>query len=587
MNTYDNISIVPPDFQFIGGVNDGLTYPLTLNQSSRNYVQGEQNRVLSLQDQYNTERNTNLKFRLSSKFQFVMNNTISGTTNFNDFKNNLYYVNPESSVEGTQPWGGYPQYYEFDFFRNDTTNSHIDFKPVSAYSYNWSFAVTYPHKNVNTKMSYIAGDGFVLNFSASTGIPYMVKKIKLQGKPLILFECPVPHNLTNQNYVLLPVTFNGKNVYPVYSLGDGNFESEIYKFAIYDIGYGTTFNEGDLGTFKKVIDPQNIEETTSIYYCREHKVLITNDDINVVKSGFELNGFNPDKKLEYSALTPNNVRRISIKNATQSYSVISNKDVVITGLTDNNGLPVTKLFNTIINKGYAGYFNKPKIPNQNRGGLKTGWDFNITSGGTNTWWTDTNLDAVLPLRVGSYQQSNGSVGGKAGKQGVGGSAGNGANFTFYYNLPLSVNDTLIGDFCEFNKLTQTEFVISENYHKINFNQTVFPTSSTPENSEGYYYKPHFEIPIRSFSTYVENFNGQTGIDNLPYWAYYSKNYNKWIWRDLYDPGFIDQDGNGVDYPFSNNANYVFRNFIFKLIPEGRTNKSFTQVIYQPLSDDCQ
>ena len=90
MNTYDNISIVPPDFQFIGGVNDGLTYPLTLNQSSRNYVQGEQNRVLSLQDQYNTERNTNLKFRLSSKFQFVMNNTIK---RINDAHSNLVNTN--------------------------------------------------------------------------------------------------------------------------------------------------------------------------------------------------------------------------------------------------------------------------------------------------------------------------------------------------------------------------------------------------------------------------------------------------------------------------------------------------------------
>jgi hypothetical protein len=403
----------------------------------------------------------------------------------------------------------------------------------------------------------------------------------------LIFECPVPHNLTKQNYVLLPITFNGKNIFPVYSLGDGNFESEIYKFTIYDIGYGTTFNEGDLGTFKKVIDPQNIEETTSIYYCREHKVLVTNDDINVVKSGFELNGFNPDKKLEYAALTPNNVRRVSIKNATQSYSLISTKDVVITGMTDNNGLPVTKLFYTIINKGYAGYFNKPKIPNQNRGGLKMGWDFNITSGETNTWWSDTNLDAVIPLKVGSYQQSNNIGGGKAGKAGVGNNVGGGANFVFYYNLPLEMTDTLVGDFCEFNKSTQTELVISENYHKINFNETVFPTSLTPENANGYYYKPHFEIPLRSFSTYVENFNGRTGIDNLPYWAYYSKNYNKWIWRDLYDPGFIDQDGNGVDYPFSNGANYVFRDFIFKLIPEGRTNKSFTQVIYQPLSDDCQ
>jgi len=584
----DNISVVPENLQYVGGVNDGLTYPLTLNQSSRNYVQGEQNRVLSLQEQYVFERNASLKFRLSSKFQFVMNNSISGTTTFNDFKNNLYYVNPELSVEGLQPWGGYPQYYEFDFFRNDSTNSHIDFKPVSAYSYNWSFAVTYPHKNVDVKMSYLAPDGVAINFSASTGIPYIIKKKKINGKPLIVFECPVPHNLTTLNYVLLPVTFNNKNIYPIYSLGDEGYGSEIYKFTIYDIGYGTAFTENDLGTFKKVVDPLNIEETTSIYYCREHKVLVTNDDMNVVKAGYELNGFNPDKKLEYSALTPNNVRRISIKNATNSYSVISKKDIVITGITDNNGLPITKVFYTLINKGYAGYFNKPKIPNQNRGGLKMGWDFNISSGGTNNWWTDTNLDAVIPLSVGSYQQSNSEgVGGKAGKTGVGGSSNNGASFTFYYNLPLTTDTTLIGDFCEFNKFTQSEFVISENYHKINYNQSVFPTSSTPENSDGYYYKPHYEVELRVFSVYVESFNGASAIDNLPNWAYYSNKYNKWIWRDLYEVGFIDQDGNGVDHPFTNDASYVFDNFIFKLIPEGRTNKGFTEVIYQPLSDDCQ
>ena len=67
----------------------------------------------------------------------------------------------------------------------------------------------------------------------------------------------------------------------------------------------------------------------------------------------------------------------------------------------------------------------------------------------------------------------------------------------------------------------------------------------------------------------------------------SHKYNKWMWRDLYEVGFIDQDGNGVDHPFTNDASYVFDNFIFKLIPEGRTNKGFTEVIYQPLSDDCQ
>lgn len=587
MEQMNKFTLIPSAQQYKSAPANDQEISISLEEKQQELTEYDRSSTVSLADVYDSERQGCTIFRPTFKISYLYGNVITGTTEYLPFKNNLFYVGADASIQNNV-WKGFPQYYEFDFFRNDSTNSHIDFKPVSAYSYNWSFAITYPHKNVDAKMSYLAPDGVAINFSASTGIPYIIKKKKINGKPLIVFECPVPHNLTTLNYVLLPVTFNNKNIYPIYSLGDEGYGSEIYKFTIYDIGYGTAFTENDLGTFKKVVDPLNIEETTSIYYCREHKVLVTNDDMNVVKAGYELNGFNPDKKLEYSALTPNNVRRISIKNATNSYSVISKKDIVITGITDNNGLPITKVFYTLINKGYAGYFNKPKIPNQNRGGLKMGWDFNISSGGTNNWWTDTNLDAVIPLRVGSYQQSNsGGVGGKAGKTGVGGSSNNGASFTFYYNLPLTTDTTLIGDFCEFNKFTQSEFVISENYHKINYNQSVFPTSSTPENSDGYYYKPHYEVELRVFSVYVESFNGASAIDNLPNWAYYSNKYNKWIWRDLYEVGFIDQDGNGVDHPFTNDASYVFDNFIFKLIPEGRTNKGFTEVIYQPLSDDCQ
>jgi hypothetical protein len=37
---------------------------------------------------------------------------------------------------------------------------------------------------------------------------------------------------------------------------------------------------------------------------------------------------------------------------------------------------------------------------------------------------------------------------------------------------------------------------------------------------------------------------------------------------MYDIGFIDNDGNGVDYPFLNNSHYPFNNSLFRLFSDG-------------------
>jgi hypothetical protein len=37
---------------------------------------------------------------------------------------------------------------------------------------------------------------------------------------------------------------------------------------------------------------------------------------------------------------------------------------------------------------------------------------------------------------------------------------------------------------------------------------------------------------------------------------YFENEGVWKWRDLYDQGFVDQDGYGTNFPFINNIHYV-------------------------------
>ena len=40
--------------------------------------------------------------------------------------------------------------------------------------------------------------------------------------------------------------------------------------------------------------------------------------------------------------------------------------------------------------------------------------------------------------------------------------------------------------------------------------------------------------------------------------------NVWKWRDLYDHGFIDTDGNGTNFPFINNTHHVMSDINFYL-----------------------
>ena len=66
-------------------------------------------------------------------------------------------------------------------------------------------------------------------------------------------------------------------------------------------------------------------------------------------------------------------------------------------------------------------------------------------------------------------------------------------------------------------------------------------------NDGYIYRPHYDVPIRVFSNYIE-YGDPQDVSNVPEWAEYWEPTKEWRWRDLYDIGFFDE-GNGVDYPF--------------------------------------
>lgn len=566
-------SLIPSNIQYQGSPGVDQEISLSLEEQKDLLIEYDRSATISLAQVYDDERQQSTIFRPTFKLNYLYDNTFTGTTTYLPFQYNLYYVDQvNSKVSGI--WKGFPQYYEFDFFRPKINDNHFIYYSKSAYTYNWSYYITYPSQNNENQLFYYSDTQIgTINWVAKDGIPFSIQNTFYNGSKVIRFNCVASHGLSVGEWVELSFDYAGKTLFQVDLLGNGNVGSDEYVFGIYNVGYtGTTFSTKKVGTFKRVINIDNINETKSKYYVRQHKIINSVDDITVVKNAFEKNIFTDKLKFEYSSITPNNTSRVSKKTNSDSYNFTVSRDIDINGLLDNQKRPLTELYLTIINKGYSGYFN---FPNQDVG-LKQGWKFNITNP-INPWWNYTELRSNTNIPVNSYTLTNGTT------------------KTFYYNRDLKINDIIDGDFCEWNDYEQLERVVSSYYHKIKFNQNVFQTVDTTNqinqqqanNAPGYYYQPHNKMTIRVFSDAIET-AAINSVDYIPSYAYYSNADREFRWRDLYTYGFIDNLGRGVDYPYLNSSHYPFANSVFRLIPEG-SNFADNQInfVTKPLIDDCE
>jgi hypothetical protein len=563
MNRY---TIIPSNILYKGAPSVDQEISVTLEGQSQEITEYDRSSTINLAQIYDEERQSCSVFRPTFKVTYLYDNAYTGTTGYLPFQYNLYYTTPESS-KSSGIWRGFPQYYEFDFYRPSLPDQHFQYKSKSAYTYNWMYYLTYPFKNDYEKeFTFYSNNSNNITWKASDGIAFTIENTTQNGNGLIAFNCVAPHGLSPNEYVQLSLTYRNSNIYQVYSVGNGLFGSDLNIFNVINIGYtGTTFNNGTTGTFKRVINPDNLTETLSKYYVKQYKVLTNLTDLSVTKAGFEKNVFSELKKLEYSSITPNNVTRISQKSSSNAYNFTLNYDLDLLGYVDNQMRPLTEISLSIINKGYSGYFNAPF----SNVGLKEGWEFNLSKI-VNPWWSDSNQKSNTSIPVSGYTLTNGET------------------KTFYYNLDLKKDDIIDGDFCEWNDYEQIERVVSPYYHKMKFNQSVFATTTEPTtNAPGYYYRPHNPMVLRVFSDYVEV--GNVGlVDQIPSWAFYSSSDEEFRWRDLYTYGFIDTTNRGVNYPFFNTAHYPFSNVVFRLIPEGiNYNENQFDFSFKPLIDECE
>ena len=86
---------------------------------------------------------------------------------------------------------------------------------------NFSNWISFTDQTYNTTNTFIASDG----------IPFTITNDKFNGKRLIYFNCATNHNLEVGEFVEITIPsntngFGGVNIFSVYSLGNGKYDSE-------------------------------------------------------------------------------------------------------------------------------------------------------------------------------------------------------------------------------------------------------------------------------------------------------------------------------------------------------------------------
>lgn len=568
--------VVKPEDQYKSAPEADININTSLQQTQVDMVDYDRTVTVNLATLFDGERQKSKVFRPTIKISYIYENNLVGSTEYEILKNNLYYVNAELSsplLGGNGIWSGLPSYQEFEFIRTDIDTQQLNFVTKSASSYNWSITLSYPYENdYSVPMEYFFTNSSSLQpWVSGDGIPFYIENTSFNGMPTIQFVCPVNHGLSVGEYVELSFDYSGITTFQVNSLGNGEFGSDEYIFNIDDVGYtGTTFNSGQEGIFKRIIDITNSAETRSVYYVRKHKIITNPVDSIITRNGFELNPFKDGSGFQFSSLTPNNISRVAKYQSSNTYNVTFAHDLEITNQLDNNKKPLTKIFATFQNVGYFGYFNK----------LRRGWEFNVISGQTNPWWDLTNGNAVEDNQTSTFTKD---------VQGNSPCIGRDC-YDFTVNLPRQSGDTMYGDWCEWNDYEQKERVISNYINKLTYYQKGFNVMGTQTtNPNGYFYQVHYPITLKAFSNYIENAPNNS-VNEVPYWSYFSTNDQQWRWRDLYPYGFVDIDNVGVDYPFLNDCHYPFTNIPFRLFSESVSfdiNQTFTGFVIDPIIDDCE
>jgi hypothetical protein len=585
----ENKEILLPNKRYKKAEEQDLTLQVNLESSESLMRLGDRDIVLDLEKLFNKERQESIDYKIYGKMKMVFRNMYSGDTPYDYLSENLYLAGDGvTSVGNATTFTGFLPYDEFAFLRRDlrrqvntpasgTTvgfnsdlnyigpTGHTTISTMMAPYHNWNLYLSYVYTGVTGySMTYtLSGvtktEGInIIHFKAGDGIPFRVSYTVGNYYEL---TSPIEHGMKQGEYITLSgVTFTGAitgRTYQIDSVGNEFYDSEKYVINLSKSSFkpGTTIGIGNkiLFTGKRVLDVNNITNTTSSYYVHKHKTLTDSSHYVMDNVGFESPIFENEKKIlfENSAGT-NDV--IVERNRPESVLIDFKEPFQLTSELKNNlGYTPTEIYVTTIFRNGNGYFNYPP---------KVGHKFNFHNS-----WVDNHFSGTT---------SNEST------------IGNGTTFTrdsitFTSGNTLTKGTVLTGAFVEYNPKELKERIICEAFQKITNSTTIFDygqtgntvgfSGATVNNPFGLHYQPHHRIKLRQLSPYIEN-SDTKDIFNIPENKIYDSQDKLWRYRDLYDHGYVDVDGNGTDFPFINGQHYVKADINFYLRNERYyTNKA--------------
>jgi hypothetical protein len=532
------IKITLPQKRYSGAPSTDLNEPLYLSTTQGVLSESDRYVNVDLAQLFAEERKASETYRIYGKFSPLFSNAYTGTTTYPPLLNTLY-LTQDPLISGAANYAGYLPYDEFAFIRRDVTrdvrtsggtyqevvgNFHQEVFPREAMTRNWNHYLTYVSGQDSTRvLGYTDGAGKTLNWVVSDGLPIHVRYDALQR--LCICECVVEHGLSDGDYVLI----QGLLYKPV-SLGSAVYGSEKTIFNI-PMAQISGVRSG-LYTFKRVKDPENISETTSQYYLHQHSIISGPEDFVVDKCGFENSIFEDQAKLDFE--NPDGRHEVLKEKERGEVLLIHYKKALNRLLyTNNKGVPITEVYLTTVLRNGQGFFTLPKL----------GYSFHFH---------DDYADAYFSGDASGEKAFTSTPLQKSG-------------YTFQLGNALPLNATLTGALVEYNKGELSERIVSEALHKFTLDPQIFDHGQTdgaryagasPENPFGYFYRPHQRISLRTYSSYLEESPAQGAPDVFPPQAIYFEKDKVWRWRELYDQGFVDDEGRGTDFPFINGAHYA-------------------------------
>lgn len=568
--------IILPSKLYSKAPDEEITIRVDFNESSNTIKENEKNIVLDVAEQNNKERNESIKYKIYGKIKMIFDNFYSGNTDYIPLKDNLFLVGDGSTADFT----GHIPYNEFAFLRNDIArqknipsidetiinfeqnieltnlSDHVTITDISAPYQNWNIYLSYVYTgDTQFPMTYTLSGNTEYDFVSGDGIPFILTS----NGNFYTLTSPVEHGINVGEYIILSGdSFDNstpliERTFIVNSVGNEVARSEKFVVNILKNQFKNSKIPTDNTVYicKRCLDIKNIAATTSKYYVHKHKIITNTNDYILDKVGFESSIWRDEKKLVFENYSGVNDVLVE-KNRMESCLYDFKTPFYLSGITNNLGYTPTEIYTTIIFRNGNGYFNYP---------LKVGYKFNFHDS-----WVDKHFDGdksnETSLKFSNFYRSQNST-----------------VYNFKSGSTLNKGDVLNGAFVEYNDIEMKERIISESFHKLTISPTIFNHNQddpnyysgvTESNVVGLYYQPHYRVKLRQLSPYIEKAK-TNDILNLPENTKYIESEKIWVWRDLYEHGFIDSDGIGTDYPFMNGIHYVKLDINFYL----RNEKNYT------------